>query len=132
MRKKIIDIKLGKYKKPLVISLVSIFVLFLIGIAIAFNKRQSLLDAAIAKAIKKAKTDYDLNVKINSYGFSGLSKIYFQSVSIVPDQKDTLATIKNLEVGVKLLSLIFGSVKISELDIHDALVSLIKKDSISN
>lgn len=132
MRKKIIDIKLGKYKKPLVISLVSIFVFFLIGIAIAFNKRQSLLDAAIAKAIKKAKTDYDLNVKINSYGFSGLSKIYFQSVSIVPDQKDTLATIKNLEVGVKLLSLIFGSVKISELDIHDALVSLIKKDSISN
>ncbi|WP_234461813.1 biosynthetic peptidoglycan transglycosylase [Pedobacter segetis] len=106
--------------------------LFLIGITIAFNKRQSLLDAAIAKAIKKAKTDYDLNVKINSYGFSGLSKVHFQNVSIVPDQKDTLAKINDLEVGVKLFPLIFGSVKISELAIHKALVFLIKKDSISN
>ncbi len=132
MRRKIIGIKLRKYKKPLIITLVSVFMLFLIGLAIAFNKRQSLLDAAIKKAIKKAKTDYDLNVKINSYSFSGLSKVHFQSVSIVPDQKDTLATIKDLEVGVKLLPLIFGSVKISELDIHDALVSLVKKDSISN
>ena len=132
MRKKNNSVGLGKYKKPLLILIASIFILFLIGIAIAFNKRQSLLDAAIAKAIKKAKTEYGLNVKIDSYGFSGLSKVRFQSVSIVPEQKDTLAKIKNLEVGVKLFPLIFGSVKIAELDIHNALVSLIKKDSISN
>ena len=132
MRKKITGVKLKKYKKPLIITLISIFILFLIGIAIVFNKRQSLLDAAIAKAIKKAKTEYDLNVKISSYSFSGLSKVRFQSISIVPDQKDTLATIKDLEVGVKLLPLMFGSVKISELDIQNALVSLIKKDSVSN
>jgi hypothetical protein len=132
MRKKNNSVGLGKYKKPLLILIASIFILFLIGIAIAFNKRQSLLDAAIAKAIKKAKTEYGLNVKIDSYGFSGLSKVRFQSVSIVPEQKDTLAKIKNLEVGVKLFPLIFGSVKIAELDIHNALVSLIKKDSIRN
>jgi hypothetical protein len=132
MRKKNSSVVLGKYKKPLLILIASIVILFLIGIAIAFNKRQSLLDAAIAKAIKKAKTEYGLNVKIDSYGFSGLSKVRFQSVSIVPEQKDTLAKIKNLEVGVKLFPLIFGSVKIAELDIHNALVSLIKKDSISN
>ncbi|MDA9555833.1 penicillin-binding protein, partial [Pelobium sp.] len=78
------------------------------------------------------KSKYNLNVKINSYGFKGLGTVYFKDISVLPEKRDSLAKIDNLEVGIKLLPLIFGHVKISELGIQNALISLSKKDSISN
>jgi hypothetical protein len=121
-----------KIKKPLIyIAGILITIILVLGV-IAFNKREKLLDAAVAKAITKAKMQYNLNVKIGSYNFSGLSKVNFNKISIVPEGKDTLFTTQNLEVGVSIIPLIYGSIKISELNIKNALVSLIKKDSVSN
>ncbi len=104
----------------------------IIGGAVAYNKRDALLKAAIAKAVSKAKTKYNLNVSIGSYGFDGFTSVYFKQVSVVPEGKDSLANIQDLKVGVKLFPLIFGHVRISELAIYNATVSLIKKDSVSN
>ncbi|MEO5910349.1 MAG: biosynthetic peptidoglycan transglycosylase [Pelobium sp.] len=121
-----------KYKKPFIITLISVFSLFLIGGTIAYFKRDTLLNAAISKAIAKAKSKYNLNVKIGSYGFSGLSTVEFKDITVVPEKRDSLANIKALRVGVKLFPLIFGKVKIGELGIEDANIYLVKKDSVSN
>ena len=123
---------LRKYKKPLLYALGTLTFLFLVAGIIVFNKREKLLDAAVLKAINKAKKSYDLNVKIGSYKFSGLSKVSFNQITVVPQGKDTLFKTEELEVGVSILPLIYGHVKISELNMKDALVSLIKKDSLSN
>ena len=119
---------LRKYKKPLLYALGTLTFLFLVAGIIVFNKREKLLDAAVLKAINKAKKSYDLNVKIGSYKFSGLSKVSFNQITVVPQGKDTLFKTEELEVGVSILPLIYGHVKISELNMKDALVSLIKKD----
>ena len=121
-----------KYKKTFLIILISIISLFLIGGTIAYFKRDALLKKAIAKGIALAKSKYNLNVKIESYGFSGLSTVHFQNISIIPDQRESLAKIDDLTVGVKLFPLIFGKVKIAELGVDNALISFVKKDSLSN
>jgi hypothetical protein len=121
-----------RIKKPLIYTAgVLISIILVLGV-IAFNKREKLLDAAVTKAINKAKKDYNLDVKIGSYHFSGLSKVNFSQITVIPQDKDTLFTTQNLEVGVSLIPLIYGNIKISELNIKDAVVSLIKKDSVSN
>ncbi len=107
-------------------------VLFLIAGTVAYNKRDNLLKAAVTKGISKAKTMYNLDVKIREFGFDGLSVVYFRGISVVPKQRDSLAKVDQLKVGVKLFPLLFGHIRISELNITDAVISLSKKDSLSN
>lgn len=121
-----------KYKKPVLIILSVLFSLLLVTGMVAFFKRDALLKSAVNRAILAAKRKYNLNVKIGKYNFNGLSSVHFQDISVIPEQKDSLAKIQDFTVGVKLFPLFFGKVKISELSIHHALISLIKKDSTSN
>ena len=121
-----------KYKKPLIITFSILVLIILTGGGIAFFKREALLKAIVDKAVAKSKSKYNLNVSIDNYGFSGLSTVKFENVSVVPENRDRLAFIKNFEVGVAIIPLVFGNVKIDELAIDDANISLIKKDSLSN
>ena len=109
-----------------------VFLFFFVGGVIAYSKREAMLNNVIKSSIAKAKSKYNLNVKIGSYGFSGLSTVHFENITVVPEQRDSLISIKNLTIGVKLFPLIFGKVKIAELGIQNSLISLTKKDSISN
>lgn len=103
-----------------------------IGGTIAYTKREALLKSAVAKAINKAKTDYDLNVAIENARFVGLKTVELSSISVVPQNRDSLAFIRNFQVGIKLMPLLFGDIKIAELKLNKGKVSFIKKDSISN
>jgi hypothetical protein len=121
-----------KIKKPL-IYITGVLICFILALGfIAFNKREKLLDSAVAKVISKAKRQYNLDVNIGSYNFSGLSKVNFKQITVVPEGKDTLFTTQNLEVGISIIPLIYGDIKISELNISNSLLSLVKKDSLSN
>jgi hypothetical protein len=121
-----------KHKKAILISLCSIIVILIIGFTVAYNKREGLLKAAVAKGVDKAKSKYGLKIDIGSYGFDGFTTVYFKNVTVIPENRDSLAKIADLKVGVRLFPLLFGDVKISELDVHNALISLVKKDSLSN
>ena len=100
--------------------------------SIAYSKREVLLKKMIAKAITKANRDYGLDVKIETAGFNGLSTVHLTNISIVPKDRDTLSTISDLTIGVKLLPLIFGNVKLSRVDLNSGKVNIVLKDSITN
>ena len=121
-----------KYLKIIKITLISLFsLIFVVGI-IAFAKREAILKATVARVISKAKRDYNLNVKIKDVHFAGLKTVAFNDISVVPEDRPSLAYISNLQVGIKLIPLLFGNVKLSELKINDSRITLIKKDSIRN
>jgi hypothetical protein len=107
-------------------------ILILILGSIAYSKREALLQKMIVKAISKARIEYDLEVKIGEVGFSGLSTVHMTNVSVVPKERDTLTTIGDLAIGVKLWPLIFGNVKLSEMNLRDGKLNLVFKDSLSN
>jgi len=105
--------------------------LIIIG-SVAYSKREALLQKMIAKAILKANKDYDLDVKIGKTGFNGLSTVHMTNISVVPKERDTLTIISDMTIGVKLWPLIFGDVKLSEMNLKDGKINLVFKDSLSN
>eukprot|EP01133_Synstelium_polycarpum_P011263 gene11263-13144_t len=100
--------------------------------AVAYSKRAALLQKMIAKAISKANTDYGLEVKIGTAGFSGLSTVHMTNISVVPKDRDTLSSISDLTVGVKLFPLLFGDVKLSEMALNSGKINVVVKDSLTN
>ena len=100
--------------------------------SIAYSKREALLKTMMAKAIAKADKDYGLDIKIGEAGFSGLSTVHMKNISVVPKDRDTLSTIDDFTVGVKLFPLIFGNVKLSEIILNKGTLNVVFKDSLSN
>lgn len=121
-----------KYYKIALISLTGLLAIILIAGGIAYTKREALLTAAIRKAIKKAENDYDLDLKIESAKFVGLSSVRFKNITIVPRDRDSLARIENFKIGVKLFPLLFGDIKLAEINLDKGIINLVKKDSLSN
>ncbi len=110
-------------------------ILLLAGIVtgfVAYNKREALLQKMIAKAIAKADKDYGLSIKIGEAGFSGLSTVHMKNISVVPKDRDTLTTIADITVGVKLFPLLFGNVKLGEVNLNTGKMSIVLKDSTTN
>ncbi|TKC58106.1 penicillin-binding protein [Pedobacter hiemivivus] len=106
--------------------------LLIIGGVIAYTKREALLTKMMAKAITKAENDYGLDVKIAEYGFNGLSTVHMKNISVVPKDRDTLTTINDMTIGVKLFPLIFGDVKLSEINLNVGKLNVVFRDSLSN
>lgn len=121
-----------RYYKTALLILTCILAALLIAGGIAYAKREALLKSAIEKAINKAKRDYGLNVRIGSASFSGLSSLSLKELSVVPDNRDSLALIEDFRVGIKLFPLLFGDIKLAEINLNKGRISLIKKDSLSN
>jgi hypothetical protein len=109
-----------------------VFVLLIIGGAIAYSKREALLEKAIVKAKSKAKKEYNLDVQIGSAKFIGLATVAFDGITIIPQNRDTLVSIKKFDVGIKILPLIFGNIKLAELNLEDGYLSLTDKKGIKN
>lgn len=107
-------------------------VFFIVSGSIAYSKREALLKKMMAKAISKADKDYGLQVKVGEAGFSGLSTVHMKDITVVPRERDTLTEINDIIVGVKLWPLIFGNVKLSELNLNKGTLNIVFKDSLSN
>ncbi len=110
----------------------ALLTLFIVAAAVAYSKRAELLKTMVAKAISKADKNYGLEIKIGSAGFKGLSTVHMSNITVVPKDRDTLTTIENLTIGVKLFPLIFGDVKLSEMTLSNGQVTVVKRDSLSN
>lgn len=108
------------------------FTLFFIAAIVVYFKREALLKVAINKGVSKAKNEYGLNVTIKKAGFSGLSTVNFQEITVVPFERDTLSSINRLSVGIKLFPLLFGNVKLSEINLENGLLNVVFRDSTSN
>lgn len=106
--------------------------LFVAGGAVAYSKRGALLNKMVAKAVAKAEKDYGLEVKIGEYGFNGLSSVHMSRISVVPKDRDTLTTISDITVGVKLFPLLFGDVKLSEVILSEGKLNVVMRDTLTN
>jgi hypothetical protein len=121
-----------KYIRIALIVLVSVIIIALIGGAIAYSKREALLQKAISKAKLKARRDYNLDVKIGSAKFVGMSTVAFTNISVVPDQRDSLLSISKFNVAVKIFPLIFGTIKLSDVTLEDGHLNLTSIKGVRN
>ena len=110
----------------------SLFLLALAGIGYAYIKRESLLKTALERGIRKAKRDYQLDVRVGSARFTGLTSLAFTDISVVPEQRDSLARIRRVELGVRFWPLLVGKIGLSGMTLENGLIQVTKRDSISN
>jgi len=121
-----------KYIRIAGIVLICLVIILLIGGYIAYCKRGTMLQSAIKKAELKAKRDYNLDLKIGSARFTGLSTVAFTDITIVPENRDSLLTIKKFVVGIRILPLIYGAVKLAHVDLQDGHLNLTDINHIKN
>ncbi|SOD80321.1 transglycosylase domain-containing protein [Spirosoma fluviale] len=110
----------------------SIFLLALVGAGIAYTKREALLKTALERGIRKAKRDYNLDVRIGSAKFTGLSSLAFTDISVVPEQGDSLARVQRVELAVRFWPLLAGKIGLSGMTLENGLIQVIKRDSLTN
>lgn len=121
-----------KYIKIAAITVGSIAIVLLLLMSLVYNRREKLFNIAIAKAIAKAEHDYNLRVTIKNAKLHGVRLITFDAISIVPKQRDSLLYLQKLEVGVNILPLLWGDIKLSQLKLERGKLNLVKKDSTAN
>lgn len=121
-----------KYLKTGLIVLASLLILFVVAGFIAYSKRQFLLESAINKAKSKARTAYNLDVKIGSASFTGLTTVNLKDITVVPLEGDSLLQIKHFQVGVKLWPLLIGNVKFSTIVMEDGRLNLTNIKGVRN
>lgn len=131
LRSGILKVKHKHVKTGLIIFLI-LFVILLVGGYVVYAKRQAILNREIAKAKAKAKADYNLDLEIGSADFKGLSTVAFNNITVVPAQRDSILSIKDLEVNIKVMPLIFGNVELSEVILKDAHLNLTDINHIKN
>ena len=121
-----------RYLKITGIVLACLLITSIVAGAIAYSKREAILKTVIEKAVRKAKRDYTLNLKISQPRFEGLTAVAFSDISIVPENRDSLAILRDVHVSIKLFPLLFGDLKVGNLKIKEGKINLIKRDSIRN
>ncbi len=121
-----------KYLKIGLIVFVSLLILFFVVGLIAYSKRQILLESAVNKAKLKAKTDYNLDVKIGSASFAGLTTVNLKDISVVPFDRDSLLQIRHFQVSVKFWPLLIGNVKLSTIIMEDGRLYLTSIKGVRN
>lgn len=114
------------------IVLATLLIIILIVGYIAYSKREAVLQKELASAEAKAKKDYNLDIKIGSANFTGLSTVSFSDITIVPENRDSLLAIKKLSVSVKLMPLIIGEVKLGDVTLDDAHLNLTDINKVKN
>ncbi len=121
-----------KYLRITGIVLACVLLLLLISGYVAYSKREALLQKVIYKAKAKARNQYNLDVKIGSAHFTGLSQVSFDNISIVPAERDSLLNIKKLIVDVKLMPLITGDIILSDVTLQDGFLNLVTRKGVRN
>ncbi|MCC8424520.1 biosynthetic peptidoglycan transglycosylase [Mucilaginibacter sp. UR6-11] len=121
-----------KYIRLAGIVAASLLVILLIGGYIAYTKREGILQHEITKAKAKAKSLYHLNLQIGSAHFTGLTTITCTDITIVPENRDSLLTVKHFDVSIKLWPLLFGNIKLANVDLLNGHLNLTDLKGIRN
>lgn len=107
-------------------------VLLLLGLALLFVFRGSLLNKMIEKMDIKMQRDYQCRFQVAKAEFQGLSDLEFQHITLVPNQADTLVRIDNLKTTVNFWKLFTGDIQLGKLDINRGYIQLVKTKNGSN
>ena len=121
-----------KYLKIGLIVFVSLLILLSITGIIAYSKRQYLLETAVNKAKLKARNEYNLDVKIGSASFTGLTTVNLKDISVVPLSGDSLLHIRHFQVSVKFWPLLIGNVNLSTIIMEDGKLNLTSIKGVRN
>ena len=123
---------MNKRKRLYLRIILGFFIFLIVGIVLFFSFRESLLDEAIEKVTVKLERDYDAKLTVKSASFEGLTGVNITEVTLVPNQADTLFSIRKLNTSVRFFPLFLGDLQLGTLFIENGYVQLTKKGDRKN
>jgi hypothetical protein len=114
-----------------IIAAILLVILLIVGY-LAYSKRETILQHELAKITLRAKREYNLDLKIASAHFVGLSTVEFDNITIVPEGKDSLLKIEKFDVGIKLFPLLVGKVKLADVLLQNGHLNLTNLKGVKN
>lgn len=124
--------QIRRYLKALVWGLLALLSLVIIVGIFAFIKRDAILNRIVKSVKNKAKTEYSIHLEVINPHFSGFSSVAFDRITAVPENRDSLLAMNQLEVRIQLFPLLFGDLKLAELNMDSGFLHLVKRDSLRN
>lgn len=118
--------------KALRIFLILFLVILLGAIGYFIVKRDEILKSSISYIIQKLKKDDHLILKVGSAKFTGLNEVKAEGITLVPELGDSLLKIGQGRVGVAILPLLTGKIRITTLNIDHAWIHLVNKNGVRN
>ncbi len=121
-------IKSLNWRKILLI-IASIFVGFVI---LLFIFRGPVVRGLIKKKVAVFNQNYQANLQIGDFSFSGIFGAMIKDVSLKPVNGDTLLRVHSVYARINFWKLLLFKVSLTDLELIDANITLVKKDSINN
>lgn len=119
-------------KQKIFLALKTALALFVLAIGLLFVFRNSLLGKAIGRVDARLQRDYDCRFTVGRANFSGLSKLEFTNISLVPRSADTLLHLKSLDTEVNFWKLLVGDIQLGKLEMEKGYIQLVTTKSGSN
>ncbi len=116
-------------KKILLLSIGGGILICLISI---YLYRNTLLQSIVSKRTARIEQTYGLKIHYEKMEMKGLNKIILQQLSIVPDQRDTLLTLKSAIIKLSFWKLLSREIEMRHVTVNDLSLAFIKQDSIAN
>lgn len=97
-----------------------IFILLLVLIATYFGVRKYVLNEVLQRLTIKTETNFSLKIGYSQAGFVGFKTILIRNLTVLSQGNDTIVRADSVQVTPKLIQLLFGKMRISELSISHA------------
>ena len=103
-----------------------------IGVGVLFAAKDSFLRRMAGQHISALGQHYGLHVGYQSLGLEGLNTVSLRGLTVVPDGRDTLLTLQQLDLKLSLWKLIQGEVWVKTVTLDGLSANLLKNDSTAN
>jgi len=115
--------------KKVLLSLSIIFVSFVI---LLFIFRGTIVRNLLKTKVAAFNQNYYADLQIGNFSFSGFSGALIENVSLRPIGGDTLVNIQSVYARVNFWKLLIFKVSLTDVELINANISMIKKDSVNN
>ncbi|MDD4637361.1 MAG: transglycosylase domain-containing protein [Bacteroidales bacterium] len=115
--------------KIVVISSLFLFLLLVIGV---YALRNTLLNCYVSGKTQSLSASFGLAIHYEKLAMNGVRTIQLNGLTVVPQQRDTLLQLHQLEVKLDFWSLLGLHINVSEVNADGLNVSFVKGDSLSN
>lgn len=109
----------------------SCFLLFLI-VSIIYICRGNILRHIANQRIVHLEQRYGLDIAYTDLNLKGINTISLQGLIIVPENRDTLLALQSLDVRISLWKMLWGNVRVKNVQMDGLVLNFIKQDSIAN
>ena len=118
-----------RYIRRIIYGLVSFLIIVGAGL---FLFRNVLLRSVAADKIASLSSQYNMHIAYSNLSMSSIGNIRLDGLTVVPHDKDTLLTLKRIEVSLDLLPLLGGNISVGNVDVDGMRLTFIKQKGCSN